>query len=345
MIFELLRKYIYKSGFTTAVNAKKNFLIINNEVSKNNVGKLNFGNNNSEIKFYVIKRSPGAGFFSNLIYILNHLKIADEKKFTPIIDMENFPTNYNQKNNINGIKNLWELYFKPISDYSLKQVYRSKNVFFSPSRFNFFLDGYKKQTLKKIFDKYVQIQPSILKVVNNFVKKNFIDHKNKTELRVTGIHLRGTDQKISARHANPPTIYQIINIIDSKLKNKKTDKFFLLTEELKYYQILKKKYGNLICCYNFFRENSVDKFSTSKRKNHRNRLGLENLIEAITLSKCREIVYCETNISLFSIFYSNFKIKKIHINNGFKSSINFFALFEWHLCWKIPHMIRHFLLK
>ena len=54
---------------------------------------------------------------------------------------------------------------------------------------------------------------------------------------------------------------------------------------------------------------------------------LENLIEAITLSKCREIVYCETNISLFSIFYSNFKIKKIHINNGFKSSINFFRIF------------------
>ena len=93
MIFELLRRYIYKSGFSTAVNAKKNFLIINNEVTKNNIRKLNFGNKNPEIKFYVIKRSPGAGFFSNLIYILNHLKIADKKKFTPIIDMENFPKN------------------------------------------------------------------------------------------------------------------------------------------------------------------------------------------------------------------------------------------------------------
>jgi hypothetical protein len=339
MIFELLKKYIFQTGFRAHINLKKNFSMINDHISKNKIGKLSFGKKNPKVKFYVIKRSPGAGFFSNLLYILNHLKIAEQMKLIPIVDMQNFPTNYNQKNNINGVKNVWDLYFEPVSRFSLKQVYQSKCVFFSKSKFNFGIQGYKKKSLKKMFDKYIKIKPYIQKRVDVFIKKNFINH------RVSGIHLRGTDQKIAAGHANPPTVYQVINIIDSKLRNKKVDKFFLLTEELKYYQILKKKYGDLICCYNFFRENSVDKFSTSKRKNHRNRLGLENLIEAITLSKCREIVFCETNISLFAIFYSNFKIKKIHINNGFKSSINFFALFEWYLLWKFPHMIRHFLLK
>ena len=253
--------------------------------------------------------------------------------------MQNFPTYYNQKKNIKDVKNIWELYFNQVSDYSLEKVYQSKNVYFSPSRYNFFLDGYKKKSLKKIFDKYIKVKPYIMREVNNFIKKNFVAKK------IVGIHFRGTDQKISARHSHPPTLYQIISIIDGMLNKYKDVKFFLLTEELKYYQILKKKYGNLICSFNFFRANSVMDFSSSKRRNHRNKLGLENLIEAITLSRCNEIIYCETNISLFSIFLSNFKIKKILINNGRKSCSNFISLFHWYLVWEIPHRIKLFFKK
>ena len=35
--------------------------------------------------------------FSNLIFVLNHLIICEKHKFIPIIDMENFPTIYNEK--------------------------------------------------------------------------------------------------------------------------------------------------------------------------------------------------------------------------------------------------------
>ena len=34
------------------------------------------------------------------------------------------------------------------------------------------------------------------------------------------------------------------------------------------------------------------------------------------MSYCKAIIYCKTNISLFSIFYSNFKIKKLEIDQG-----------------------------
>jgi hypothetical protein len=336
-MISFLSKYIYNIGFDSIVKIRKNFQVINEELTKHKVRKVSFGNKNKEINFYVIKRSPGAGFFSNLLYVISQLQYANKKGMVPIVDMQNFPTYYNQKKNIKDIKNIWELYFNQVSDYSLEEVYQSKNVYFSPSRYNFFFEDYKKKSLKKIFDKYIKVKPHIMKEVNDFINKNFFTKK------IVGIHFRGTDQKISSGHSHPPTLYQITSIIDSMLNKNKDINFFLLTEDLKYYQILKKKYGNLICSFNFFRSNFTLDFSNSKRKNHRNKLGLENLIEAIALSRCNEIIYCQTNISLFSIFLSNFKIKKIHINNGRKSYSNFISLFQWYIVWEIPHKIKLFL--
>ena len=224
--------------------------------------------------------------------------------------MQNFPTVYNQKINMYKIKNLWNLYFRNVSNYSLNEVYKSKNVYFSTSNKIFFLEDYKKKNLKKIFDKYILPNNHILKKIEIFINKNFKKKK------ILGVHLRGTDQKISARHAMPPTIYSMIDTINKKIKKDNYQKIFLVTEELNYYKKLKKLYGKKICAYNVFRADKTADFSTFKRSNHKNLLGIENLIEAITLARCREIVYCETNISLFSIFYSNFKINKCHLNNG-----------------------------
>ena len=55
-----------------------------------------FGNFNKRKIFYVIRRSPGAGLFSNVIYVLNHINIALKHNFTPVVDMENFTNPYIQ---------------------------------------------------------------------------------------------------------------------------------------------------------------------------------------------------------------------------------------------------------
>jgi len=69
---------------------------------KINFNVCNFGIKNKNKIFYVIKRTPGAGLFSNVIYVLNHLLVAEKNKFIPIIDMENFTTIYNEKEKINN---------------------------------------------------------------------------------------------------------------------------------------------------------------------------------------------------------------------------------------------------
>ena len=332
----IIRNYFFNIGFVNNINLKKKFDQINRS-SKHKIGKNSFGKKNKDKIFYVIKRTPGAGFFSNLAYILLNLQIAHNKNYVPIVDMKNFPTMYNQKKNIRNIKNVWQIFFNQTTNYDLENVYKSKNVYFSPNNLNFRLEVFKKKNLKKIFDKYIKINDKILKTISIFENKNF---KNK---KILGIHFRGTDQKISPNHAFPPTIFEIKNLIDQKIKYQNFDKIFLLTEQLQYYNELKQTYGNLICSYDYFRSDDIKDFSSNPRKNHRNRLGIESLVEAITLSKCNEIVYCETNISLFAIFYSNFKIKKCHLDKGIKSANPSIAFFSWYFYIYWPQSIKNFL--
>ena len=87
-----------------------------------------YGNKNASKFFYVIKRAPGAGFFSNLNFVIHNLLICDDLKMIPIIDMQNYQNFYNCKNKINNTLNSWNYYFKPVSKYSLEEVYSSKNV-------------------------------------------------------------------------------------------------------------------------------------------------------------------------------------------------------------------------
>ena len=100
-----------------------------------NLKQYNFGNLNSDKTFYVIRRSPGAGIFSNLIYVLNHLKIAYENNYIPFVDMENYPTIYNEKFKLNKTINSWEYFFKNLSNYKSHEIYKSKNVIITENNF------------------------------------------------------------------------------------------------------------------------------------------------------------------------------------------------------------------
>ena len=323
--FFLAKKFRPKIDFIK--DRKKNFFYGIFHHSKNKFYRCSLGKKNPNKIFFVIKRSPGGGFFSNFIFVIKYVNYALKKNYIPIIDMENFPNNYNQKKNLYNIKNIWDLYFDNISKYKLKDVYNSKNVIFSKSKLNVYLNDYNNKELKKTFSANIKINQKILNKSIFFFNKNF----KKTKNNPIGIHLRGTDQIITPSHHLPPTIYDIIIFIEKKIKEKPNTKFFLVTEQKKYFNILKRKYGALICAYPSFRANKISDFNNSLRNNHRNRLGLESLIEGLILSYCNEIVFCNSNIPFFSFFVSTKNIKKILISHGINSSNPVFAYFKWYI--------------
>jgi hypothetical protein len=109
----------------------------------------NFGELNKDKTFYVIKRTPGTGLFSNLLFVLNHIMIANKFKYIPIVDMKNYITIYNEKNPIKNTYNAWEYYFDQISDHNLDEVYKSNKVIITSDKFfhyfEYFSSSYKNE--------------------------------------------------------------------------------------------------------------------------------------------------------------------------------------------------------
>tara|TARA_Y100001970_G_scaffold294353_1_gene451305 strand:- start:5697 stop:6716 length:1020 start_codon:yes stop_codon:yes gene_type:complete len=321
-------KFFLNKSFSTKEEYKKKFFYEISHHSKNKLFKTSLGNKNKNKTFFIIKRTPGGGFFSNFIFVVKWISYARKMNYIPIVDMENFPTKYNEKKNLKNINNVWELYFNQISNFKLKDVYKSKNIIFCKDRFSVSLNDYLNSKLKKTFINNIKIKKEILNEANYFFKKKL---KNNKDYYILGIHLRGTDQKITPGHYLPPTIFDIKILIEKKIKEKKKLKIFLVTEEKRYFEELKKNYKNYIYYMPSFRANKISDFNTEKRKYHRNKLGLESLREALVLSFCDEIVYCKSNIPLFSFFVSKKKITNSLINYGLNSYNPIFSYFKWKL--------------
>ncbi len=334
MLFkETLRKYLINSR-----DAKINFnnKKLRRSISFNNellYSMKSFGNKNPKKIFYVIQRSPGGGMFSNLNFVVHHLLIAEKFGFIPIVDMANYFTLYNEKKRINGTANSWEYYFEPVSKYSLAEIYKSKNVIISDgkTRGNIYFDSFKNlnKEHKKVFDKYIKIKKNLILEKNKFHQKNF---KN---LKILGVHFRGTDYKNRERHPLPASKEQMISIIDNLNKRYKYDKIFLVTEEKEYLSFLKNKYKNLIHFSGIF-TNKKQIFFEKFTNNIRYKIGKENIIDMLLLGSVDHITGIESNLIRASKYFSKKKITFFKIENGYNSRNIFMASFKWYLKKLLP---------
>ena len=153
--------------------------------------KNNLNKKKSNKNYYVINRSPGSGMFSNINYVLNHIKYAMKNNMVPIIDMENFTTIYNEKEKIFHTYNAWEYYFEQITNENLKNIYNNKNFILSENKNlkNFINRLDTDKTIIKLF-RELKFKKYLLNEVN-FFKKKFFKKKD----TVLGVQLRSTTYK------------------------------------------------------------------------------------------------------------------------------------------------------
>lgn len=300
------------------------------------------GELNKDKIFYVIQRNPGKGFFSNVAFVTNHIKVALDNGFIPIVDMENFVTWYNEKNKILKTNNAWEYYFEQISNFSLKDVYNSKNIILTNRNFyrsSGFLDSINEdKELKNIFQKYILIKKNKLKVIHYLRKKLFEKKK------ILGVHFRGTGYKIG-RQPHPATIKQMVNRINKILSKENYDKIFLVTEDLNNFKAILAEFKNkVIYLNNSVRENNSNTaFDTYPRLNHRYKLGRDILIEACLLSYCDGYLDIRNNVREAAIAFNlNPDQKRYFIDNGHNSAYPVIGKYIWYIKSFLPKMLGGF---
>ena len=207
-----------------------------NGFSNLNFSKIsNYGNLNKDKTFYIIKRTPGTGLFSNVVFVLNHLEIAKKYNFVPIVDMENFKTIYNERQKIYKTNNSWNYYFENVSEYTLEEAYKSNKVItVSDKFFHYFKYNMEDLSFQNFIKNNILIKKKFLKISKRFIKQNF-------GKKTLGVHFRGTSYKQSPGHPLPATPKQMIKLVKNILKKDDIDKIFIATEEKNYLKIFKKR--------------------------------------------------------------------------------------------------------
>lgn len=294
-----------------------------------------FGNKNKNKCFYIIKGFE-AGMFSTLQYVLAHIRLAEMMNMIPVVDFENFHTVFSCNPPAKNEKNIWLCFFKPISSYTLQEVYSSKNVFFGSGKYRWDMGHYfSDDGFFEIYKKYINIQDEIVVKIESY-KKEF-DFANK---RILGVQFRGWEQNIAAGHPFGPTVKQMFKYTDEIINKYNIDKIYLATEQQEYHDAFINRYGNKVIYTPYFRTKkglNGYKIYPEPRANHLYQCGVEIIINAFLLSECIGLIHSGTNVSTFSKFINNGKYEfEYFINNGVNSKNYYLSKIMYDLKKHLP---------
>ena len=268
-------------------------------------------------KFTFEKISPenefaGVGFAGNMFIVLNALTyLNDNDKL--FVDMETNDCVCTEKSStIYNTKNCWEYYFNQITltdefkkmDFYTPSVlsYENKDAFINPENFI----GLKK----KFYDSF-QLKPYIIEKITEFYQNNL---ENKITL---GVQVRLTD--MVHNHMVSPLNSYIKKINEILSNNKEIKQVFLATDDGSIIETLKENISVPIIYHDgMFRAdtespnlNPYDRYKNGG-ENHMYQLGLECLLEVLTLAKCDYLLKADVSaLSLTSIILSE-NIKKVY---------------------------------
>lgn len=272
-----------------------------------------FGSLNEDKIFYVIRPRPGKieGLMALFLDVIKHLDYAEKRKLIPVVDFENYETQYYESG-----KNAWEIYFNQVSDYSLEEVYHSKNVILSglnalekaPDFLNQKYDRDSLTYVRKIVKKYIRIKPGIQEIVMKEASRLHLEN-------CLGLYLRGTDYtKLKpAGHPVQPTAVQAMKKVDEYLLKNPHKKIFLVTEDADICLEIKRKYGKIVYTINddlYISEYDGKNFLSMN--DSINQLGISSfqrgvtyLTKIILLSKCKDIIGGNTSGSWAACVLTN----------------------------------------
>lgn len=293
------------------------------QISKKREKFKHYGKLYPEKIFYVIRRpEPGAGLFSNFHWVLGHILYAHDKNYIPIIDMENYKTYYNETESINGTKNAWEYYFEQPSSYTLKQVYKSKNVILGAMDYFFdrvpaFFETEEQITrFNDVITKYMKFNSMTQDVIKCQKEKLFMEKEN-----ILGVLYRGTDYTglRPSGHTIIASVDDYVNKTRECLAEWGMDWVYLETEDMKAVKMFEKEFGGKLIITDSKRiENYKPEMGNTSEisfgRKHDNYIkGLEYIIDTVLLSCCDGLIGPKVNGTMFAVALNNNKYKHKYI--------------------------------
>ena len=279
------------------------------------------------------------GFFAELGVTLIKLYYADHRGFTPYVSWgDNYL--YFEPDGIDGEKNAFLHYFKPVSEVS-----SIDNVAHLVISDDTHYDWVKAQFDAVSYD----VSEEYVDAMADMVRK-YIDYNERTKKylqeqfeslvgtkKTIGVHYRGTDfKKAYNNHPVAVRLEQAVETTKTLLKQKDGyyEQVFLATDDEEAVRTFKEAFGDKLCSYSdVFREDGGEEsvaFSNNSREHHKYHLGLEVLRDQYTLTNCDALICGYSNVSFMTrimrkAWHTEYFKDCILINNGINHNDNSFS--------------------
>lgn len=303
--------------------------------------KVSFGSKNKDKIFFVIRpyfymeKNELATSLSNLLFHyyrnLQHLSYAIENNWIPVIDWENYgPFPHQEDYPINGTTNCWEYYWNQPSEYTLKEVYESKNVILSirnTREYGFIPSASITSPFKKYVEQLIQKCPKYDSYIstNNFTTKyinkweNELFPKNK---KILGVSIRGASYRLKnvPGHPKQPTVEELIRIIQEKFNEWEMDYIFLACEAQDVINEVKEVFAEKLIVLPRLRYTKIPGeiydgklYNPLYEDGNKFQSNLDYLTEMVLLSKCNSLIAGMSGGVRMAVIWNAGKYKNIKI--------------------------------
>lgn len=269
--------------------------------------RCSFGIENPEKTFYVIRSinstspfyiGPVNNLLANYFYVLSHIQYAINNGWIPIVDQLNYPVYNSVDFPINGTFNAWEYYWKQPCNYTLEEVYQSKNVvlskqnWFSEYDMGYDVEKYKNPKIIHGFYNLSKLIPFNTKTENIIERKYNSLLSNKKNILGIAFRFGGHSKRHFEKavgHPVQPEIDEMIKIAYLYLNKWNMDYIFLTSDTDEAIKECRNVFGNKLI---FLKRK---RFSETLKKEEKNEIYLKNnlyqtsidyLTEMSLLSKC-----------------------------------------------------------
>lgn len=304
------------------IKAYKNYLAQEKRITRPN-------GEDPETTYYVIRCNlPECGFFAIYMYILDHLAWAEDHGYVPVLDIERYDCLYKEKEPVNDTTNPWYYYFQPLSEVTLEDCKRKKNVIYGPIKYlhykaiyyyrdkekNVLPDSEQISELHKLAEKYMKLRPEIKELLDE--QKKLISCYG----RVLGIHVRGTDMYTEGKqHPIPTGKTKDFSLIDDIIKTHHIEGIFLCTDTESTVQLFREKYGDKVITTDAVRQVNdngtgihKDKALGDQRLHHKYLLGVEVLTDMYMLANCQVLLCGPSNVPFTALIYNDNEYEKVY---------------------------------
>lgn len=302
------------------------------EYARTHETKKSFGNAMPEKTFYIVGADEGwCGLFAIIAHQLTHIAYAVELGYHPVIDLQNFNSQYIGKRE-KFKENAWEYFFQQPVGYGLSDISKAQNVIqsvFYPDppderyRISYATTIYDSSAIaywREMFKKYVRFNQRTEDFIKNKRAQLF---KNKK--RILGVLCRGTDFTTLKPHNHPiqPEPIEVIDRVNKAMKEWKCDFVYLATEDADIYDLFVAHFRDKLILDDAHRWRTSDLLDGKSNANlffdkkEKCNEGVKYLSQIYLLSQCTCFIAGSTRGSLGAMLMSEGFEKHYIYNLGF----------------------------